>query len=79
MSDDDTRRQTSEDDDEAKVARLIAEGVFTEDLAEDEDYEAVVAGLTPDEVEVISSINKRFKLVKKLKPDDPGIESFGKF
>jgi hypothetical protein len=76
MTADDKRRGLG-DEDEAKVDRLIAEGVFDENLPA--DYRAVVGGLTPDEVEVISSINKRFELVHQLNPEDPGIENFGHF
>jgi hypothetical protein len=72
MSDDETRRQTSEDDDEAKLQRLIDEGVFDPELPE--EYADVIRGLTPDEVEVISSINKRLLLVQEKVP---GVEAFG--
>jgi hypothetical protein len=77
MSDDDTRRQTSEDDDEAKLQRLIDEGVFDPGLPD--DYGDVIRGLTPDEVEVISSINKRLQLVERLGPDEPDIKMYTKF
>jgi len=64
MSDDDARRQTSEDADEAKLQRLIDEGVFDEGLPE--PYREVIKALTPDEVEIISSINKRLVGVQEL-------------
>jgi hypothetical protein len=63
--------------DDEKVERLIAEGVFEDNLPE--DYQDVVRGLTPNEVEAISSINKRFQQVEKLKPDEPGIDRYAKF
>ena len=50
--------------DDEKLQRLIDEGVFDPGLPE--EYKAVIRGLTPNEVEVISSINKRLVHVEQL-------------
>jgi hypothetical protein len=63
--------------DDEKVQRLIDEGVFDAELPD--DYRDVIKALTPNEVEAISSINKRVQQVQKLKPGDPGIDRYAKF
>ena len=64
--------------DDEKLQRLIDEGVFDPELLP-EEYEAIIRGLTPNEVEVISSINKRMLHVEQLIERGEPVANFGKF
>jgi len=75
MTDDEQGQRRIDEDDEAKLQRLIDEGVFDPDLPE--PYRDVVRALTPNEVEAISSINKRLKQVQQVVNDSAVV--FGPF
>jgi hypothetical protein len=63
--------------DDEKLERLIREGVVDADLPD--AYKDAINGLTPDEVEVISSIGKRFRLAGKVEglPDEDAVSAAG--
>lgn len=50
--------------DDEKVERLIREGVLEAEAPD--AYKDVVRGLTPDELEIISSVNKQLQQVADL-------------
>lgn len=77
MTDDAQGPRRVEEADEAKLQRLIDEGVFDADLPE--PYRDVVRALTPNEVEAISSINKRLLQVQGLVTGEVMFGPFTKF